>query len=344
LALNKFGVTADGLPWYATICATSIYSALLLMRPVSYAIEDNFGGKEPLRFNESWSITFLLAATLLYALVSLHSLFPPMVKQKEVRFVDIELTSNLDFSDKTSALPGTAPTTALRKRSSDHKTSQGDLNVKKEQERHSGAGAQAMTKTPIVNLGSSKRRGSQSEDRIAAEDKLWIEKNLSRPVSNATQKMMVASQVQPPNPADSRPFIEEVPPPELVEMVENEGDTDGMSVFQAGGHSEKGKGAKNALSDYLKQLHKRIKSAWSPPRGQSRRAEIIFRIKKNGHLSFVRILRTSGDTETDEAALKAVTLSVNSDELPSSYPLPYLDVRYSFNYRAEELQEVSNPK
>src|SRR5262249_60732732 len=58
-------------------------------------------------------------------------------------------------------------------------------------------------------------------------------------------------------------FMEEVAPPELVELVDNEGDS-GVDVWQAGGRSTGGKGGHSELTLYLKEPNPRIKTAQSP--------------------------------------------------------------------------------
>lgn len=127
-------------------------------------------------------------------------------------------------------------------------------------------------------------------------------------------------------------------------MIENDGAANSADVFEAGGRTTGGTGAPSPLSDYIKALHKRIKSLWSPPRGQSHRAAILFRIKPNGKLAFVKMVESSNDPETDEAAVKAVVGSVTGHALPPSFDAPYLDVQYTFNYTADELHEIKTKR
>jgi TonB family protein len=134
--------------------------------------------------------------------------------------------------------------------------------------------------------------------------------------------------------------MEEVQPPELVEIVNNEGDQS-FNLWQPGGNSTSGSGAHSELTNYLKELNRKIRRAWSPPRGQSRRAEILFRIKRSGTLALLRVLRSSGDPQADEAALQAITASSPFGGLPADYKLSYIDVAYKFNYTVDQLSEVT---
>lgn len=147
-----------------------------------------------------------------------------------------------------------------------------------------------------------------------------------------------------PSPSSARsdqPFLTEVRPLEMVELIENDGDSDGIHVFQKGGKSNGGKGAENALSQYLKALHKKIKSNWSPPRGFTRKVELIFRLKRDGHVFEVRMLKSSGEPAADKAAVKAIILATQKAEsLPADFQSNFLDVIYTFKYNVDELQEV----
>src|SRR5205823_2778325 len=98
-------------------------------------------------------------------------------------------------------------------------------------------------------------------------------------------------------------------------------------------------GANNDISDYLKDLHRRIKNAWSPPRGQPRTARVLFRIKKDGGLSLIRITLSSGDPDTDQAAIQAVRQAANR-KLPEQFSAEFLDVQYTFSYNLDQIQEV----
>jgi TonB family protein len=133
--------------------------------------------------------------------------------------------------------------------------------------------------------------------------------------------------------------MEEVSPPELVELVDNEGD-DGKDVWQPGGRSSGGRGARSELTAYLKELNRRVKRTWEPPRGISRTAEVLFRVRRQGTLALLRLVRSSGDPEADEAALRAVAAALPFRALPPDYSGSYLDVKYTFNYLTDELTEI----
>ncbi|MCC7528326.1 MAG: TonB C-terminal domain-containing protein, partial [Candidatus Melainabacteria bacterium] len=127
------------------------------------------------------------------------------------------------------------------------------------------------------------------------------------------------------------------------EVVDNEGDA-GIEIFQAGGRSAGGKGAPSSLQDYLKLLHKRIKRAWSPPNGDPRVAQILFRITKAGKLKQIRLVRSSGNSDCDEAAMNAICACAPFKGLPPDFPSDCLDIKYTFNYKVDSLSEVPEAK
>lgn len=322
LMLGKLQAATDGIPWYITSATIAVVFALVVTKRRVEQFRVRQLGREPLSLFETWAIAYLAAAVLLYAWVLLHAMLPEPTERKPVQIVDIELVSPQDFADRESPLPGTEEQPELRKRQSDSITSQGTFAPQKVLPKRVPK-AIPTPQTPMLKVVPTKS---------------------SEVTDETPTKMLFVKPIQLPAAVKEQPLFEEITPPEMVEMIENEGTTNATTVFQAGGKSVGGKGAANDLSAYIKELHRRIKSAWSPPRGQSRRAEILFRIKKDGRLAFIKVRATSGDPETDEAAMRAVTAAVRLDALPASSQLPYLDVQYSFNYIADEIKEMTPAK
>ncbi len=366
--LSRLGIASEGLPWYITIAAVAAFSTRYLTRraPRIYPAVKALWGSESLHFLESWAITYLAAAVMLYLLIAGQSLAPAPEPAHVTHFVDIELTSLQDAQDRHSPMPATKEAVDLRKRTGDQINSQGSLTPTTKK-----ASAQATARPlpphsqkeeatdrkeePQVKSTVDSRATKMSADRSKTSMNLssleiptpWKTVSAHPRVDSTAHDLSEPPARQQPQPTgqeqqnDERPYLEEVAPPELVEMVDNDGDKNSLDVFQTGGNSAGGKGAKSDLSSYLKELHKRIKNAWSPPRGQSRRAEILFRLRQDGRLSFLKIARSSGDTATDEAAMQAVSRAAAFRQLPESCHLGYLDVLYTFNYTADELKEIS---
>jgi colicin import membrane protein len=134
--------------------------------------------------------------------------------------------------------------------------------------------------------------------------------------------------------------IEEVHPPQLMEVTDTDGET-GAELWQAGGRSSGGKGAPSLLNSYLKEIHKKLKRAWMPPGDRSSRAQILFRIRRDGSVAFLRLVKSSGDSEVDQSAIQAIRAAQPFGVLPKDYLPEALDVSYSFNFRADQLTEVT---
>ncbi len=134
--------------------------------------------------------------------------------------------------------------------------------------------------------------------------------------------------------------MEEVAPPEMLELTDSQGETHSNELWQAGGHSNGGTGSPSLLATYLKDLHRRIKRAWVPPVGETRTAEILFRIKRTGHLTSIKLMRSSGNSESDEAAMAAIASCSPFKSLPDDYPGDFLDLEYTFNYTVDRLSEM----
>jgi hypothetical protein len=347
-ALSLAGAGKDGLPWYLAISGSIIYfCGYLRSQGESHSYE--ITNREPIKFHESLAFTYFFAALALYGWICLKPLMVDTQRQDHlVQIVDIQLTSDKDFADRQSPLPGTKTEEVLHKRTADQQTKQQDVVGER--------APSPVTEKPSV--------AAKSERQIRRAEREQPQPSLSRQpkpafpmiispertpyaASNegAAPPVVTPPQVQPrriaqkSNP-EPQAFMQEVKVADLVEVVENDGQKDQSAVFQAGGKSTGGKGANNDLSDYLKGLHKRIKHAWSPPRGQSRVAKLLFRLKKDGALGFIKIVVSSGDNETDLAAIHAVSEAAGR-KLPDTFAGPNLDVEYTFNYSADQLQEVS---
>lgn len=188
---------------------------------------------------------------------------------------------------------------------------------------------------PLSQMSNSKKQSPASAPPVVIPQG-WQTKTVTDSLAFQNRPLPSASSAR-----SDQPFLTEVRPLEMVELIENDGDSDGVNIFQRGGKSSGGKGAENNLSLYLKNLHKRIKSNWSPPRGFTRKVELVFRLKRDGHVAEIRILKSSGEQAADKAAIKAIALATQKPEsLPADFTSNLLDVVYTFKYNVDELQEM----
>lgn len=131
-------------------------------------------------------------------------------------------------------------------------------------------------------------------------------------------------------------------PAEMIESIDNDGEHT-FITSQSGGRSNGGTGAASNLHEYLKQVNKRVKRNWIPPRGIDRIAVIEFRIDESGALTRTRTLSHSGprDIEAEAAAIAAITKSFPGAALPADVKNKFLDIRYTFNYRFNQIEDVA---
>ncbi len=133
----------------------------------------------------------------------------------------------------------------------------------------------------------------------------------------------------------------------MIESIDSDGERSVLTV-QSGGHSTNGKGAASNLHEYLKLLNKKIKYNWIPPRGIDRIAIIEFRISADGKLVSTKALPHSGNTnietdaEAETAAITAIKKSFPFRPLPADVKAASLDVRFTFNYRFNQIDEVGS--
>lgn len=359
LTLSRVDAGGHALPWYITMALLSLlcwrYAQSRYWQSNDAIHVTGFRNREPLNILEALAFSYLCAAAILYACACLSLMVPKKPPVLSRHIVDIEFSSLTDRVDNEEILPGEKEIEDLRKRTGDLVTVQGTLqpqpakqpvstrqeetrvvekqaDFRRPQESRTDVAPPAVPVTPVITT-------LQTPQGVQPPAK---QQPLSMPATWATQVVKNLPQKTHHTPRDSNaPMFEEVQPPELVEMVDNDGTTESTKLNQTGGRSSGGTGAKSDLNTYLKELHKKIKTAWTPPKGQSRRAEILFRIGKPGKLVSIKLVKTSGDNETDEAAMQAVTAAVKAQgNLPPSYEALWLDIMYTFNYTAEELHEL----
>lgn len=84
---------------------------------------------------------------------------------------------------------------------------------------------------------------------------------------------------------------------------------------------------------YRAELQRRIKRNWYPPRGnESKKVVLLFKVSRDGRLLSLNVQRSSGDPETDNAALQAVKLSSPFRPLPPEYRENAINIEFSFDY------------
>jgi TonB family protein len=83
---------------------------------------------------------------------------------------------------------------------------------------------------------------------------------------------------------------------------------------------------------YLAEMQKRIKRAWYPPKGnESKRIMVSFRISRNGTVSDINLVKSSGLTIADDAAIAAIETVSPLPQLPAGSP-DSIQVKFSFDY------------
>lgn len=347
-ALTTISSMHQALPWYVSLGAIATFSAQHVARQkfqdyVSMPLA--FGRREPLSLLETWSLSFL-TVSIIFALLALAcTRLASTADRKTVQMVEIELCSAHDFADRHSPLSGTQIQKVLHKRESSRVNSQG-------QPFHQAQIAQPSTPTNATKSIATK---VQPASEYKKPQRQTAPKDVSITATQhiePTQTDMVI--IQPPQaerqPVRPRPvtkpnqqtapLMEEVQPPEMVEMLENDGAQSSPNVFLNGGNSAHGTGAANPLSTYLKELHKRIKDKWAPPLGQPHVALLLFRVRADGKLVFIQVTHSSGNQVTDAAAVTAIVEAASGYKLPSESKLPFLDIQYKFNYLVDELKEL----
>lgn len=84
---------------------------------------------------------------------------------------------------------------------------------------------------------------------------------------------------------------------------------------------------------YMRDLQRRIKRNWEPPRGnESKRVVLLFKISRDGRLLGLSVQKSSGNSETDRAALEAVKYTAPFRPLPPEFKGNDIDIQFTFDY------------
>lgn len=87
------------------------------------------------------------------------------------------------------------------------------------------------------------------------------------------------------------------------------------------------------FSPYMRDLQRRIKMNWEPPKGrESLRVVLLFKLAKNGNLLSSSVYKSSGDKQADKAALDALLNSMPFKPLPAEFKGKSVDIQFTFDY------------
>lgn len=83
---------------------------------------------------------------------------------------------------------------------------------------------------------------------------------------------------------------------------------------------------------YMADLQRRIRRQWFPPHnGRSNKVRAIFTVHKDGQISNLRLLVSSGLSVSDQAALKAIETAAPLRPLPRGAG-ESVDIEFTFDY------------
>jgi TonB family protein len=333
----------ETLPWCFVLLIVAAFSLAHYVSEKQVSLLDllHIRTNSPVTFAESFSASYVTFSILLWC-----CLLTPGLKLKHEHLatrqvIDIELVSHADYADKNEILPGSIPKESLKTRKNEAPLARHSTTSLSRS--NPVASSIATESLPGVTKPS---RSPKPQMASSVAQKFGAVKDFGRTDSFAMKiaeqprlGVAASSDSQASRRARAQPVLEEVAPPEMVEITDNQGDN-GTESWQPGGHSAGGTGRKNQLVSYLKELHRRIKHAWTPPGGETRQAEILFRIKRSGSLASIKLVNSSGDSDADESAMHAIAACSPFQPLPNDFPAQYLDLQYTFNYSVDELSEV----
>lgn len=87
------------------------------------------------------------------------------------------------------------------------------------------------------------------------------------------------------------------------------------------------------FAPFMKKLQREIKLNWKPPKkNKSNRVVLLFTVSKNGKVSNIKVLKSSGYEDVDKSAIKAVKDTAPFDPLPAEFEDNQVDIQFTFDY------------
>jgi TonB family protein len=86
------------------------------------------------------------------------------------------------------------------------------------------------------------------------------------------------------------------------------------------------------MGSYLQQLQRQVRQQWIPGMTQnSRQTVVFFTVTRSGQVTNLRIVRPSGSSTTDTAAVGAIRRAAPFAPLPSGFAYNSLKISFTFN-------------
>ena len=86
------------------------------------------------------------------------------------------------------------------------------------------------------------------------------------------------------------------------------------------------------MGPYFAEIRRRVRRNWQPSSpGNNRHTVLAFSIQRNGQVTGLRIVQSSGSEKVDRDSVAAVQKSAPFAALPANFPDETLDVKFSFN-------------
>ena len=84
------------------------------------------------------------------------------------------------------------------------------------------------------------------------------------------------------------------------------------------------------LEGYERKLYNKVKSNWQPSFSEKYTTWLTFKVEKNGQISQLQVLESSGSAEFDRIAVESVKNAAPLEPLPADFPLDHLEFNYQF--------------
>lgn len=144
------------------------------------------------------------------------------------------------------------------------------------------------------------------------------------------QPVAVAVPTNEPTPLTTAPVAADPAPAPAPAASEPAGNGGGTGTGTGGGGG--GSGEDVDMGPWMRDLQRKIKKAWFPPKGnESKRIKVSFKVHKDGHVTKVKLISSSGVSIADDAAVQAISDAAPFAALPDGAG-DEVDINFTFDY------------
>lgn len=94
-------------------------------------------------------------------------------------------------------------------------------------------------------------------------------------------------------------------------------------------------------SQYMREVQRKIERNWHPPKNNTpKQVVVMFKVGRDGSLSALKVVKSSGVAAVDDTAKKAVEKAAPFRPLPPKFKGSHVDIEFTFDYKVSNVSDT----